>query len=86
MLLLHGLLGGWALRMVVQRVPCMAMVPLGRLSGWATDVVLHLVSSEARACRQMLLLGAHLVAGMVLHIFLLAAENAVAVVVVMMSA
>jgi hypothetical protein len=34
----------------------------------------------------MLLLGAHLVAGMVLHIFLLAAENAVAVVVVMMSA
>jgi hypothetical protein len=33
----------------------MAMVLLGRLSGWAHGVVLHLVPSEARACRQVLL-------------------------------
>jgi hypothetical protein len=33
----------------------MAMGLRGRLSGWAVDGVLHLVPSEAKACRQALL-------------------------------
>ena len=59
----------------------MAMELLGRLSGWAVDVVLHLVPSEARACMQVLLpvaAQADLVACMVLQTALLGAECAAA--------
>jgi hypothetical protein len=58
----------------------MAMVLLGRLSCWAVDVVLHLVPSEARTCRQVLLVVAQadLVAWLVLQTVLLDAECAAA--------
>lgn len=45
-LLQDGLLGSLASRMVVQGVPCTAMVLWGRLSDWAVGEVLHLVPSE----------------------------------------
>jgi uncharacterized Fe-S cluster-containing protein len=58
----------------------MAMVLLGRLAGLAADVVLHLVPSESRACRQVLLpvARADLVACMVLQTPLLGVECAAA--------
>ena len=54
----------------------MAMELLGRLSGWAFGVVLHLVPSEARSCMQVLLVVAQadLVAWLVLQTVLLGAE------------
>ena len=49
-----GLVGNSAPHTVVQGVPCMAMVLLGRPACLAVDVVLHL-PSEAIACWQVLL-------------------------------